>query len=172
MLDPDPLRRAFPADATLSRWQAPDGWPLRSFDWHADGRRGRLLIQGGRGDIIEKYHAEEAVRVALMLGLRSPRRARLGSRAARSMASRGDPVRAAETGGKARLDTSRRRPLVTDADGLVDPKAARRSAARLPHAELVRFGGECAREILREADPVRDRALAAIDAFLDEHARA
>jgi len=30
---------------------------------------------------------------------------------------------------------------------------------------------DAAHEILREADPVRDRALARIHAFLDEHAR-
>jgi lysophospholipase len=60
--------------------------------------------------------------------------------------------------------------LVADADRLVDPRAARRVAARLPQAELVRFGRESAHEILREVDPVRDRALAAIDAFLDRQA--
>ena len=57
--------------------------------------------------------------------------------------------------------------LVADHDRLVDSRLARRVAARLPRAELVRFGREAAHEILREADPVRDRALAAIDGFLD-----
>lgn len=56
--------------------------------------------------------------------------------------------------------------LVAEADGLVDARAALRIAPRLPDAQLVRFGPESAHEILREADPVRDRALAAIDAFL------
>lgn len=56
--------------------------------------------------------------------------------------------------------------LVAEQDALVDPRAAAAVAARLPDAELVRFGAESAHEILREADPVRDRALAAIDAFL------
>ena len=60
--------------------------------------------------------------------------------------------------------------LVAEADGLVDSGAALRIAARLPAAELVRFGPEAAHELLREADPVRDRAIAAIDAFLDRHA--
>lgn len=59
--------------------------------------------------------------------------------------------------------------LVADHDRLVDARAARRVAARLPRAKLVRFGREAAHEILREVDPVRTRALAAIDAFLDEH---
>lgn len=60
--------------------------------------------------------------------------------------------------------------LVAEADGLVNPKAAIAVAAQLPDCDLVRFGPESAHEILREADPVRDRALAAIDAFLDAKA--
>jgi len=58
--------------------------------------------------------------------------------------------------------------LVADADRLVDPRAAIRIAGRLPNATLVRFGPESAHEILREADPVRNRALAAIETFLQE----
>lgn len=54
----------------------------------------------------------------------------------------------------------------TEADRLVDPAAIRRAAARLPHAELHMFGRESAHEILREADPVRNRALSLIEAFL------
>ena len=60
--------------------------------------------------------------------------------------------------------------LVAEADGLVDARAAVELAGRLPNVELLRFGRESAHEILREADPVRDRALAAIDAFLTAHA--
>jgi lysophospholipase len=60
--------------------------------------------------------------------------------------------------------------LVAEHDALVDARAALRVAARLPDATVVRFGAESAHEILREADPVRDRALAAIDAFLAERA--
>lgn len=59
--------------------------------------------------------------------------------------------------------------LVADHDRLVDARAARRIAGRLPRARLVRLGREAAHEILREADPVRGRALVGIDAFLDEH---
>ncbi|MCM8729436.1 alpha/beta fold hydrolase [Hephaestia sp. GCM10023244] len=58
--------------------------------------------------------------------------------------------------------------LVADADKLVDPVAARAVAARLPDCTLVGFGGESAHEILREVDPIRDRAIGAIDTFLDE----
>ncbi|KTT71507.1 alpha/beta fold hydrolase [Sphingomonas sanguinis] len=56
--------------------------------------------------------------------------------------------------------------LVALADRLVEPRAAGRVAARLPRGELVAFGKDCAHEILREADPIRANAFAAIDAFL------
>ncbi|MDF2493088.1 alpha/beta hydrolase [Sphingomonas sp.] len=59
--------------------------------------------------------------------------------------------------------------LVADADRLVDPRAAVAVAERLPNVTLLRFGAESAHEILREAEPVRSRALAAIDTFLAEH---
>lgn len=55
----------------------------------------------------------------------------------------------------------------TSIDGLVSWPAIHRAAARLPRGELLAFGPECRHEILREADPVRDRALAAIAGFLD-----
>ena len=61
--------------------------------------------------------------------------------------------------------------LGAEADRLVDAAAIRRAAARLPQAELHMFGRESAHEILREADPVRRRALALIERFLDTHAR-
>ncbi len=57
--------------------------------------------------------------------------------------------------------------VATTADKLVSYRAIAAAAARLPNAELVTFGSEAHHEILREADPVRGRALAAIDAFLD-----
>lgn len=60
--------------------------------------------------------------------------------------------------------------LVAENDRLVDPHAAARVAARLPNATLERFGRGAAHELLREADPVRQRALTAIDTFLDRHA--
>ena len=60
--------------------------------------------------------------------------------------------------------------LVADGDRLVDPVAAAGVAARLKHATLRRFGDGAAHELLREADPVRDAALAAIDDFLARHA--
>lgn len=48
-------RRALPADATMSMFLLPDGWPMRVFDRPAAGSRGSILWIGGRGDIIEKY---------------------------------------------------------------------------------------------------------------------
>ncbi|WP_404480635.1 alpha/beta hydrolase [Novosphingobium sp. BL-52-GroH] len=62
--------------------------------------------------------------------------------------------------------------LGTSIDGLVSWPAIRRAAARLPRGELAGFGSECRHEILREVDPVRDRALAAIRDFLDRTAPA
>lgn len=56
----------------------------------------------------------------------------------------------------------------TERDKLVSPDAIRRAAAALPHAELMMFD-DSAHEILRESDPIRDAALARIDAFLAEH---
>ena len=50
-------------------------------------------------------------------------------------------------------------------DRLVSPAAIEKAALRIPRGELVRFGGEARHELLREADSVRDRALAAIDNF-------
>jgi lysophospholipase len=56
--------------------------------------------------------------------------------------------------------------LVAEADRLVDPKAALAVAAKLPDVRVVRFGKEGAHELLREADPVRNRAIGEIDLFL------
>lgn len=57
--------------------------------------------------------------------------------------------------------------LSASGDRLVSHRATSRVAARLPHAELVVFGHGACHELLREIDPVRERALAAIDHFLD-----
>lgn len=62
--------------------------------------------------------------------------------------------------------------LVARFDLLVSAGAIRRAATRLPHGELVEFGREAAHELLREADPVRDRVLGHIDAFLSRVAPA
>lgn len=41
-------------DGRLDYWNAPDAWPLRRYRL-GEGTRGRMLVLGGRGDMIEKY---------------------------------------------------------------------------------------------------------------------
>jgi lysophospholipase len=62
--------------------------------------------------------------------------------------------------------------LASDHDKLVGFAAIARAVARLGDCQLVRFGEEARHEILREADPVRGRALAAGDDFLERIAGA
>ena len=57
--------------------------------------------------------------------------------------------------------------VASSGDRLVSYPAIERAARRITRAELVRFGPEAAHEILRESDPVRDKALRRIDDFLD-----
>ena len=47
-------RRAWPMGGRLDYWTAPDGWPIRRYQL-GGGARGRMLVMGGRGDMIEKY---------------------------------------------------------------------------------------------------------------------
>ncbi|MET0136808.1 MAG: alpha/beta hydrolase [Sphingobium sp.] len=54
LLSPAIDRRAWPMGGRLDYWDAPDGWPLRRYRL-GDGDRGRMLVLGGRGDMIEKY---------------------------------------------------------------------------------------------------------------------
>ncbi len=56
--------------------------------------------------------------------------------------------------------------LATSNDRLVSFGAIVRAVSRLNDCEFVRFGSEAHHEILREEDAVRDRAVAACDAFL------
>jgi lysophospholipase len=60
--------------------------------------------------------------------------------------------------------------VATSSDRLVDNTAIERAARRMPRAQLMVFGQEARHEILREEDVVRDRAIAAIDDFLDRTA--
>ena len=55
MTDSVTLRRDMAAESRLSCWVAPDGWRHRRFDWVHPDSRGRILVQGGRADIIEKF---------------------------------------------------------------------------------------------------------------------
>lgn len=61
--------------------------------------------------------------------------------------------------------------LVAEADKLVRAADAIKVAGLLPDARVVRFGNESAHEILREVDPVRNRALGEIDIFLSARAQ-
>ena len=61
--------------------------------------------------------------------------------------------------------------LVAEADRLVRAADAIKVAGMLPDARVVRFGNESAHEILREVDPVRNRALGEIDIFLSARAQ-
>jgi lysophospholipase len=305
------FRRSYPADSRFSDWRGPDGWPHRRFDWPADAPRGRILVQGGRADIVEKYletlahlhgqgwsvtsfdwrgqggsgrlaedphvgHADDfgvfvtdlaafwaewrregegphillahsmgghialrsliertidpdaVILIAPMVGIASPIGARWGERLARLMVRIGDPARPAWKARPDKKSAGHRQKLLThdvgrfedeaywyaqqpglllgppswawilealrsgqrierataelaaidtpilmlvaDADGLVDPAAAIRVAGRIPTLQLIRYGDEAAHELLREADPVRTRVYAAIDAFLDARA--
>ena len=314
MIDPASVRRAYPAGAHLTRWQAGDGGSLRRFDWPAaGGSRGSILFQGGRGDILEKYldsfahwhakgwsitafdwrgqggsgrlsadprvgHATDfapfiadlagfwaewsrsapgpqvamghsmgghlilrglvegvitpaaAVLVAPMLGLHAPFGWQgLAERFAQVMGKLGDSARRAWKDNEIPGATSTRQALLThdrdryddelfwkeahpelmlgppswawvieafrstrmlradprlatmavpvlgliaDADRLVNAKLAAATLGKLPDARVIRFGHESAHEILREADPVCDRALAEIARFLAERAPA
>ena len=60
----------------------------------------------------------------------------------------------------------------TSNDKLVDIRAIREAASRLPNAEMLEFGREAHHEVLREVEAVRGKALAAIDEFLDRNAPA
>ncbi|WP_443019696.1 alpha/beta hydrolase [Sphingobium sp. CAP-1] len=47
-------RRAWPMGGRLDYWSGADGWPIRRYRL-GSGARGRMLVLGGRGDMIEKY---------------------------------------------------------------------------------------------------------------------
>lgn len=55
----------------------------------------------------------------------------------------------------------------TPGDLLVEIGAIERAARRLPRAQLVRFEREARHELWREEDGIRDRAIGAVDEFLD-----
>lgn len=57
--------------------------------------------------------------------------------------------------------------LATSTDELVDHATIERAVHLLPQAEMKLFGKECAHEVYREADPVRDEALQVSFEFLD-----
>ncbi len=58
--------------------------------------------------------------------------------------------------------------VATSQDRLVSFFAILKAHRRLPNSELLRFDFEAAHEILREVDPVRDKALSEIDTFFEQ----
>ncbi len=62
--------------------------------------------------------------------------------------------------------------LATSTDRLVDHATIEHAVHHLPHAEMKLFGDECAHEIFREVDAVREEALDSCFAFLDRAAPA
>lgn len=60
--------------------------------------------------------------------------------------------------------------VATTNDKLVKFAAIERACQRMPNCELIKFGNESRHEILREADPVRNRAMQAIARYLDRMA--
>lgn len=147
----------------LARWQVGRGDPARAAWRRLEGERAARARQMRLTHDLTRFEAQQAWRVAhpdLCLG--SPSWQWVAQAFAQTAALRADP----------RLDQLRTpvQFVLADADRLVDSRAAVRVANRMPAAELLRFGPESAHEILRELPPVRDKALAAIDAFLDSHA--
>lgn len=151
------------AGAALARWIAGRGDPRRPA-WKGGDTPGSLRQRQRRLTHDLARFAEQqrwrAERPELALG--PPSWHWLVQAFAATAALRADP----------RLGTVRTpmQMLLADVDRLVDPRAARGVAARLPDVEVHRFGRESAHEILREVDVVRDRALGLIDGFLDRRA--
>ena len=147
------------AGARFARWQAGRGdrfrpaWRRLETPAAATARQKRLTHDLAR---FADQQAFRRMRPELCLG--SPSWHWVAEAFRATAALRDDP-------GLARIETPVLM-LVAQADRLVDARAAGRVAARMPNATLVCFGQGCAHEILREADPVRANALAAINAFL------
>ncbi|APG62995.1 lysophospholipase [Sphingorhabdus lutea] len=59
--------------------------------------------------------------------------------------------------------------LATTNDKLVDTGRIIKDAKRMPNAKLVLYGKEAAHELLREADPVRDKVMGEIFDFIQKH---
>ncbi len=147
------------AGARFARWQVGRGDPLRPA-WRrleteaaATARQKRLTH-----DLARFADQQEFRRQWPDLCLGSPSWHWVAEAFRATAALRGDPA-------LARIEVPVLM-LVALADRLVEPRAAGRVAARLPRGELVAFGKGCAHEILREADPIRANAFAAIEAFL------
>lgn len=152
-----PFGAAF--SATIARWIAGRGDPARAA-WRRNERPGSVASrQSLLTHDADRYSDEgwwQAAHPELVLGPPSWAWLAEGFAGAATLA----------TDGRVESITTPVLMLIAEADKLVGPRAALRLAARLPNAQVVRFGPKSAHEILREADGVRDRALSAIDSFL------
>ena len=152
-----PFGAAF--SATIARWIAGRGDPARAA-WRSNERPGSVASrQSLLTHDADRYSDEgwwQAAHPELVLGPPSWAWLAEGFAGAATLA----------TDGRVESITTPVLMLIAEADKLVDPRAALRLAARLPNAQVVRFGPKSAHEILREADGVRDRARSAIDSFL------
>ncbi|MBB4609964.1 alpha/beta fold hydrolase [Sphingomonas yabuuchiae] len=151
------------AGARFARWQVGRGDPLRPAWRRLETPAAAIARQKRLTHDLTRFADQQAFRQAqpeLCLG--SPSWHWVAEAFRATAALRDDPA-------LARIATPVLM-LVALADQLVDAGAAARVAQRLPQGELVAFGRGCAHEILREADPVRANAFAAIAAFLDRRA--
>lgn len=149
--------------ALLAKWQASRGDPRRAAWRRLEGEAAARARQRRLTHDLSRFDEQQAWRrdhPELCLG--SPSWHWVAQSFAQTAALRADPRLSA-------IATPVQF-VLADADRLVDSRAAVRVAGRLPIAEVLRFGPESAHEILREVPAVRDRALAAIDSFLDRHA--
>ncbi|MGW8134500.1 alpha/beta fold hydrolase [Sphingomonas zeae] len=151
------------AGARFARWQVERGDPLRPAWRRLETSAAATARQKRLTHDLARFADQQAFRQArpdLCLG--SPSWHWVAEAFRATAALRDDPA-------VSRIETPVLM-LVALADRLVDARAAARMAQRLPYGELVAFGHGCAHEILREADPIRANALAAIADFLDRRA--
>ena len=141
---------------TVTRGARGEAWPKSQTPAALERRFRRLTVDHGRGQDERWWHSGGT------LGLGSPSWGWVAA-SFRSGASLRVDQRLATNGVPSLF-------LVPERDRLVDARAALALAARMPGAEVVRFGAEAGHEVLREGLAVRDRAFAAIDRFLDRKA--
>lgn len=150
------------AGGRLARWMCATGaatraaWQLSDEPAAVQRRLRRLTVDSSRGQDDRWWEADPTLRLG------APSWGWIDAAFRSGAALRADP-RLAECRVPALF-------LVPEADRLVDARAALAVAARMPVAEVVRFGPESGHEVLREGLAVRDQAFAAIDRFLDRKA--
>ena len=159
------LRSPMRLGGAVARWMARVGDPRRPAWKRGDTPGSALQRQRRLTHDLDRFAEQQAWRAAQPdLALGPPSWHWLAEAFAATGRLRADP--------RLRNIATPTQMLLADEDRLVDTRAALAVAAKLPDAEVHRFGPESAHEILREVDAVRDRALAAVDDFLDRRAPA